>query len=165
MPFMKKYCAAIGVTILIGLISSFNFTTPPDDEVPYPSDYRGWTHVKTGFLGPQHPNVNYRGFNHVYANKLAIDGYLNGKFPEGSTFVVEVLEAVASENHTSEGSRHHMDVMQKDSVKFASTGGWGYTQFESDNTRRMLTLDQKKACNSCHLKQNDHVFSELRKMQ
>src|SRR5688572_18537973 len=164
MPVMKKYCAVVGVTVLIILISSFKFT-PPDEEVPYPSGYRGWTHVKTSVLGPQHPNVNYRGFNHLYANDLALAGYQKGKFPEGSVFVVEVIEATPGENYTSESTRHHMDVMQKDSLKFASTGGWGYTQFEPDNARRMLTLEQKKVCNTCHLKQKDHVFSELRKVQ
>ena len=101
--------------------------------------------LKAAMLGPQHPNVNYRGFNHLYANDLAMKGYANGKFPEGSVFVVEVIEAVPVENYTSEAARHHMDVMQKDSLRFASTGGWGYAQFEGDNSRRMLTLGAEKS--------------------
>jgi hypothetical protein len=162
---MKKYCAVVAGVFLIILISSFKITLPADEEVSYPDGYRSWTHVKTSFLGPQHPNVNYRGFDHIYANDLAVQGYATGKFPEGSVFVVEVIEAVPVENYTSEAERHHMDVMQKDSLRYASTGGWGYAQFERDNSRRMLTLEQQKTCNTCHLKQNDHVFSVLRKVQ
>ena len=162
---MKKYCAVVAGVVVIILISSFNVFIPPDEEVSYPDGYRSWTHIKTSFLGPQHPNVNYRGFDHIYANDFAVQGYATGKFPEGSVFVVEVIEAVPAENYTSEAERHHMDVMQKDSLRFASTGGWGYAQFERDNSRRMLTLEQKKTCNTCHLKQNDHVFSTLRKVQ
>ena len=162
---MKKYCVVVVGTFFIILVSSFKFAAPADEEVSYPAGYRGWTHVKSTILGPQHLNVNYRGFNHVYANDLAMKGYASGKFPEGSVFVLEVIEAMPVENYTSEAARHHMDVIQKDSLKYASTGGWGYAQFEGDNSRRMLTLEQKKACNTCHLKQEDHVFSALRKIQ
>lgn len=162
---MKNYCAAVAGVVLTILISSFKLAVPGDEEVGYPDGYRGWVHVKSSMVGPQHPNVNYRGFNHTYANDLAVQGYAKGKFPEGSVFVVEVVEAAPAENFTSEAGRRHMDVMQKDSVRFAATGGWGYAQFERDNSRRMLTLEQKKVCNTCHLKQNDHVFSELRKVQ
>ena len=162
---MKKYCAVVAGAILLILISSFKFIVSADEEVSYPDGYRGWAHVKSTMLGPQHPNINYRGFNHVYANDLAMKGYASGKFPDGSVFVLEVIAAVPAENYTSEAARHHMDVIQKDSLKFASTGGWGYAQFEADNSPRMLTLDQKKACNTCHLKQEDHVFSTLRKVQ
>jgi hypothetical protein len=162
---MKRYWTVVAGVVLIILISSFKVSFPSDDEVPYPDGYRSWTHVKTSLLGPQHPNINYRGFNHVYANALAVEGYKTGKFPDGAVFVVEVIEMSSAENYTSESGRRHMDVMQKDSLKFASTGGWGYTQFERDNSPRPLTLEQKKGCNACHLKQKDHVFSELRKVQ
>jgi hypothetical protein len=162
---MKTYCVVVAGAVLLILISSFKFIVAVDDEVLYPTGYRGWTHIKSTILGPQHPNVNYRGFNHVYANDLAMKGYASGKFPEGSVLVLEVVEAVPAENYTSEAGRHHMDVIQKDSLMFASTGGWGYAQFERDNSRRMLTLEQKKTCNTCHLKQEDHVFSSLRKVQ
>lgn len=162
---MKRYCVVVAGTVLMMLVSSFKFAVSVDEEVSYPAGYRAWTHVKSTILGPQHPNVNYRGFNHVYANALAMRGYPDGKFPEGSVFVLEVIATVPVENYTSEAGRHHMDVIQKDSLKFASTGGWGYAQFEGDNSRRMLTLEQKKACNACHLKQEDHVFSVPRKIQ
>ena len=149
--------------LLAGILTSFHWRAYREEEVPYPEGYRGWTHVKTGIVGPEHQNVEYRGFNHHYANDLAVTGYTSGNFPEGSIIVVDVVTAVPGTNFTSEGTRHHMDVMVRDSLKFASTGGWGYSQFEGDNSRRALTLEQKQTCNNCHVKQKDHVFSEFRK--
>lgn len=160
---MKKYYPFISAMLVFCLLTGFHWTTYLDEEVAYPEDYRSWTHVKSGMLGPEHPNVNYRGFNHFYANDLAVKGYAEGDFPQGSILVVDVIAAVPGANVTSEASRHHMDVMVRDSLRFASTGGWGYAQFEGDNRPRVLTLEQKNTCNNCHLKQKDHVFSELRK--
>jgi hypothetical protein len=160
---MEKIVRPIALLLIIQLMTGFMIKFHPD-EVTYPEGYRGWNHIKSGMLGPNHPNVHYRGFNHVYANDLAMKGFETGAFPEGTILIVDVIEASATnENYASEVKRHHMDVMQKDRVKFKATGGWGYAQFESDNRPRMLTIDQKKACFNCHLKQKDHVFSELRK--
>ncbi len=159
---MKKYFVAVLVFLLLVTTPGFNSVTLKENDVAYPEGYRHWTHVKSGFLGPDHPNVNYRGFNHIYANVVALRGYESGTFPEGSIIVADIIEAVAGGNHFSESKRNHMDVMEKDSVRFRSTGGWGYGQFESNNTPRMLTVEQKKTCYNCHLKQEDHVFSVLR---
>jgi hypothetical protein len=161
---MKQYGAIILAITFSILITSFNIGTSTDEDIPYPVGYRSWTHVKSGILEQDHPNINYRGFNHFYANDQAVTGYQSGNFPEGSVLVVEVIEAHSKgENYIGEGTRHHMDVMLKDSTNFKATGGWGYAQFEKDNSPRMLTLDQKKTCYNCHVKQKDHVFSEMRK--
>jgi len=160
---MKKYFVAVLVVLLLVTTAGFNAVRIVENDVAYPEGYRHWTHVKSGFLGPAHSNVKYRGFNHTYANDAAVNGYETGKFPEGSVIVVDIIEAVAGDNYSSESKRHHMDVMQKDSTRFKSTGGWGYGQFESDNSPRMLTIEQKTTCYNCHLKQEDHVFSALRK--
>ena len=161
---MKKTLRVLAWIVMIAIMASFKTKRFTPEDVPYPEGYRSWNHIKSGMLGHNHPNVHYRGFNHVYANDLAMKGFETGTFPEGTILVVDVIEAsVVNENYTAEGKRHHMDVLQKDSVRFTETGGWGYGQFETDNSRRMLTIDQKKVCLNCHLKQKDHVFSEPRK--
>src|SRR5687767_4121716 len=161
---MKEILTISIIGLVCILVTSFQTEMHVDDEIPFPMGYRSWTHVKSGMLGPSHPNVQYRGFNHIYANDLAVEGYASGRFPDGSSIVVDVIEASPmNENYTGEGKRHHMDVMLKDSIKFSTTGGWAYAQFEGDNTPRMLSLEQKKNCYSCHLKQKDHIFSEMRK--
>ena len=156
------YIASLAIVTLIGA-TSFTFHQPTDDSIAYPEGYRRWTHIKSGVVGPDHPNVKYRGFNHVYANDKAFQGYETGIFPEGSVIVFDVIEASTNDHYTAEGKRHHMDVMVRDAVKFATTGGWGYAQFESDGAPRALTVETTTKCYQCHLKQSDHVFSEFRK--
>ena len=129
---MKKYLLVISVITVVVVIAGFKISPQPDDEVPYPEGYRKWTHIKTGFVGPQNPNFKINGgFHHIYANEKAVEGYLSGKFPEGSMIVFDVLEGEMQQNsNIKEGKRRHVDVMAKDSTKYISTGGWGYEEFE-----------------------------------
>ena len=156
------YIISLAVVACIGA-TSFTYKEPVDNPILYPEGYRRWTHIKSGIVGPEHPNVKYRGFNHVYANDKAFQGYESGIFPEGSVIVFDVIEAATNNNYTAEGKRDHMDVMVKDAAKFAATGGWGYAQFEGNGEPRMLTDETTTKCYQCHLKQSDHVFSEFRK--
>jgi hypothetical protein len=156
------YIISLGIVALI-VATSFTYDEPIDNPIPYPEGYRRWTHIKSNIVGPEHSNVKYRGFNHVYANDKAFQGYTSGTFPEGSVIVFDVIEAATNNHYTAEGKRDHMDVMVKDAVKFAATGGWGYAQFEGNGEPRMLTEETKTKCYQCHLKQSDHVFSEFRK--
>ena len=131
-----------------------------DNEVPYPEGFRRWTHVKTKLV--QKRNHNER-FIHIYANDKAIDGYSTGKFLEGSILIFDVIEATMVDSITGEGARKHTDVMMKDSINFASTGGWGYEEFKGDSkTERTLTVKAKTGCFNCHAHQQDYVFSEFR---
>ena len=61
--------------------------------VPYPDNFRSWSHVKSGVIGPQHKNfASSGGLHHVYANPEAMSGYRTSKFPEQSVIVFEWLE-------------------------------------------------------------------------
>lgn len=133
-------------------------------EVAYPEGYRDWTHVKTYIVGPENPVFKFiGGFNHVYANDKAMQGYKTGYFPDGSVIVSDVIEAKEDSMDIREGSRHHIDVMMKDSLKYASWGGWGFEQFaDNSNTKRLLTPQIRMICTNCHAKQKDFVFSEYR---
>jgi hypothetical protein len=162
---MKKYTICILAISLITVAGSFTTRYSLTDDVVYPAGYRKWTHVKSNFLTPEHANVHYRGFNHVYANGNAMVGYETGFFPDGSVIVFDVLEAVPNEknsNYIQEAKHDHIDVMVRDSLKYAATGGWNYGQFETDNSPRQLTAEVKTQCFNCHAKQKDYVFSTYR---
>jgi Cytochrome P460 len=139
----------------------------PHYTVTYPAGYRSWTHVKTALIGPQSPFFSrYGGIHHIYANEKAVRGYRTGHFPDGAVIVFDLLETQESAGITAEGSRKFIDVMAKDSARFADTGGWGYEEFEGDSeTERSLTAQAKAACSMCHMNQKDHdyVFSVFRK--
>jgi hypothetical protein len=146
---------------------SLSLWAKPNDAVPYPTGYRLWTHVKAALIGPQSPAFeNSGGIHHIYANEKAMEGYRTGKFPDGSVIVADFLETRENAGVTTEGPRRRIDVMVKDSKRYAATGGWGFEQFRGDSqTDRMVTAENATKCFACHAKQKDHdsVFSEFRK--
>ncbi|HLA94805.1 MAG TPA: cytochrome P460 family protein [Pyrinomonadaceae bacterium] len=146
-------------------LAAFSFSQTASVTVPYPTGFRSWVHVKTGIVGKDSPRFkNYVGIHHIYANPKAVEGYEKGTFPDGSVIVVDVLEAPEINSITSEGSRKFIDVMRKDSKKFAKTAGWGFEKFNGDSTtERLLNEGSAANCSACHASQKDHVFSDLRK--
>lgn len=54
--------------------------------------------------------------------------------------------------------------MQKDSAKYASTGGWGLEGFAADSKTERLVSDGGQSCFACHesVKESDYVFSKWR---
>src|SRR5262245_46563050 len=160
---------------LIFLALAATFITPwslslwakPNDAVPYPAGYRMWTHVKAALVGPQSPAFeNSGGIHHIYANEKAMEGYRAGKFPDGSVIVADFLETRENAGVTTEGPRRRIDVMVKDSRRYATTGGWGFEQFRGDSqTDRMVTAEIATKCFDCHSnqKERDTVFGECRK--
>jgi len=73
---------------------------------------------------------------------------------------------------TIPGAQHDVDLMVKDSKRFADSGGWGYAMFEydaaSDSFRPGTTASTPPQANdakcgfACHtiVKSNDYVFTE-----
>jgi hypothetical protein len=157
---IRLFCIAI-VTII--LTTSFRSEPPTEPNVAFPTGYRNWTHIKTGYIGPQSPMFRLAGgYHHIYANEKALFGYETGNFPEGSILVFDVIDGTEENGNIKQGKRKHIDVMVKDGSKYATTGGWGYEEFsEGDHTKPVLTAEIKTNCFTCHSKQPDFVFSEL----
>ena len=146
---------------------SLSLWAKPNDAVQYPAGYRLWAHVKTALIGPQSPAFeNSGGIHHIYANEKAMDGYRTGRFPDGSVLVADFLETRESAGVTTEGPRRRIDVMVKESKRYAETGGWGFESFRGDSqTDRVVTAEIATTCFACHSKQKerDSVFSIFRK--
>jgi hypothetical protein len=120
----------------------------------------------------------------ILANPVMIDAYLagvpgNGKpFPDGAKMAkihwnpkkMETFPAA-----TVPGTLHDVDFMEKDSNRFADSGGWGWAAFEYDaasDTFRPGTLADSppqghdaKCGFSCHtiVKTRDYVFTDYGK--
>lgn len=158
-----KRLNAISVTVLLGAGVAFAAT---EATVPYPQGYRQWQHVKSMVIQNGHPLFEtFGGIHHLYANGKAMQGYRNGKFPDGATIVFDLLEANVADGSLTEGKRKVVGVMQKDATKYAATGGWGFEGFAGDSTTQRAVGDQAAtACFGCHIaqKQHDYVFSSYR---
>ncbi|MFL6600885.1 MAG: cytochrome P460 family protein [Steroidobacteraceae bacterium] len=120
----------------------------------------------------------------ILANPVMIDAYRagvpgNGKpFPDGSKMAKIHWKPKKQENFpdtTVPGALDDVDFMEKDSKRFADSGGWGWAVFEYDaasNTFRPGTLADKppqandaKCGFGCHtlVKSKDYVFTEYGK--
>jgi len=133
--------------------------------IPFPDDYRRWTHVKSTLVGPDSPSFDSNGgYHHFYANEKALEGYRTGTFPDGSILIDDGLEAVEKNGVMTEGTRRRVAVMIKDSRLFAASAGWGFEAFPGDTRTGALSNDAKGSCLACHQKATgDLVYSQFRK--
>lgn len=149
------------------LAVSFSLWAQIDEPASFPKEFRKWAHVKSVLVGPQSPAfATEGGIHHIYANEKALEGYDSGKFPDGSVIVYDLLETKEVAGNTIEGQTRRVDVMVKESERFASTGGWDFMSFSgNDQTGGKLTAARQATCADCHAHRKDHdfVFSEFRK--
>jgi hypothetical protein len=148
---MKRAVLILAATV-VGAILLERQPASADDaaSVAYPDDFRTWSHVKSGVIGPQHKNfASLGGIHHVYANEQAMAGYRTRNFPEQSVIVFEWLEWAEKDGAILEGPRRQVDVMVKDSRRFAATGGWGFQRFVRD-TKELASAPTPQQCFACH---------------
>ena len=135
--------------------------------VPYPKGYRQWGHVKSMVIQPGHALYDsFGGIHHLYANKLAEEGYARGKFPDGAVIAFDLLTATSADNAVQAGPRKVLGVMVKDARRYKDTGGWGFEGFKGDSTtERAVGKQSATACYQCHTaqKDKDYVFSSWRR--
>jgi hypothetical protein len=137
-----------------------------NQQVSFPEGYREWAHVKSMVIEEGHPLYGaFGGIHHIYANDAALQGYRSDRFPDGAVLVFDLLEAQQDGSAIVEGSRKVVGVMQKDSRRFAATGGWGFEGFGAgDPGARVVGANAATACFACHQPQQtrDFTFSRLR---
>src|SRR6476661_8172002 len=145
----------------------FSLWAQLDDTAPFPKEFRKWAHVKSVLVGSQSAAfATEGGIHHIYATGKALEGYMTGKFPDGSVIVYDLLETKEIAGNTIEGPTRRVDVMVKQSELYLTTTGWGFMSFPGGNPADgKLTAERQAACVACHAKRIDHdsVFSEFRK--
>jgi cytochrome c553 len=159
-----KFKLLIASLIVLSAVTAF---AASNNDVQYPEGYRKWQHIKSMVIQEGHPlHGPFGGIHHLYANAKAMEGYRSGTFVDGSVIAFDLLEANSADNALIEGKRKVLGVMQKDSAKFAATGGWGFEGFVGDSKiERAVGANAATACFGCHTaqKQNGYVFSAFRK--
>jgi hypothetical protein len=116
--------------------------------------------------------VRYRKDNEeirfTYANKIALKALkANSKnFPDGSVFgkiAYKTVEDPIFPSSVVPSTSRRMQIMVKNSKKYATTHGWGYALFDKDgNLFPENVNDQTISCNACHEIAIDrgYVFSQ-----
>ena len=146
-------------------LTLFSSAQATEHSVAYPEGYRTWLHAKSMLIQPGHALENpFQGLHHVYANKKAESGLKSGKYQDGSVLVFDLLQYQEKDKTIQEGERKLLGVMQKDSRKYAATGGWGFEGFAGNSKTERLVKDGGASCFACHVSEQktDYVFSQYR---
>lgn len=155
---MKRLRAAL-------LVTSVWLMAQAEEQVAYPEGFRNWYHVKSMVILPGHPLADpFGGIHHVYANAKALRGLKSGNYEDGAVFVFDLWEYREEHNALVETKRKLIGVMERDSKRFAATGGWGFEGFGGGDPQKRLVQDGGQSCFSCHQQAADkgYVFSEWR---
>src|SRR6266576_6948917 len=152
------------IAVLIVCLPS---SAQPDEMPTFPKEFRRWAHVKSVLVGRQSAAfATEGGIHHIYANNKALEGYDTGKFPDGSVIVYDLLETKEIAGNTIEGPTRRVDVMEKQSELYRTTGGWKFMSFPGGNPAEgKLTAERQETCPACHSNRKKHEFalSEFRK--
>lgn len=145
------------------------FTTGhADDEtalisgIQMPPGYRDWKLIS---VAREVGDLN--DLRAVLGNDIAIHAYRDGTrpFPDGTIIVRLAWDYVPSEENdkvfghpqsfVAGAPKEGVQFMIKDAAKYASTGGWGFAQF---NDGKPVDAAMLKACFPCHEPAKQHNF-------
>ncbi|MBW7969543.1 cytochrome P460 family protein [Bradyrhizobium sp. BR 10289] len=127
--------------------------------VTIPAGYKQWE-----LIAPAEEAAPLDELRAVVGNQIAIDAYQAGKlpFPDGTILVKRAWKRKQSPEFASAtvpGAATTVQVMVKDSRKYASTGGWGFGRFING---KPVDEAQHRTCWGCHearAKSRDYVFT------
>jgi hypothetical protein len=135
--------------------------------VTIPSGYRQWE-----LVAPSHEAGSLDELRGILGNSLAMKAYRQGKlpFPEGAILIKLAWKQVRSTQDDAAlgqlqafvpGRATTVQVMVKDSKRYAATGGWGFGRFIDG-----IPVDEAQhqtcfPCHEAHAKSHDLVFTRL----
>ncbi|MFE0758309.1 cytochrome P460 family protein [Inquilinus sp. NPDC058860] len=129
--------------------------------VTIPEGYRQWP-----FIAPAHESDPLNELRVVVGNPTAIKAYQDGTlpFPDGTILVKLAWKHVQSSEFEPAyvpGAATTVQVMVKDSKRYAATGGWGFGRFIDG---KPVDQAQHETCFACHeagVKDHDYVFTRF----
>ena len=124
-------------------------------QLNYPTGYREWVYVTTGFDMSYNPALQSAGhhmFDNVFVNPEAYKSFVeNGTWPDKTMLVLEVRGSEGKGSINQKGNYQGSDVMGlevhvKDEARFP--GKWAFFSFENGKTSKMIPTSAE--CYSCH---------------
>lgn len=150
-----------------GAIASAGQASPIFD-ITIPKDYRDWRLISVA-----HETGDLNDIRAVLGNDAAIKTYREGKFsfPDGAIIARLAWKYVPADEDNKVFGREqsfvagpqpiwYLQLMVKDSIKYAATGGWGFAQFDK-NGNPSAGQAKLEACFPCHVpaKTQDYVYT------
>jgi len=129
--------------------------------VTIPKGYRQWQ-----LVAPSLESAPLNELRAVLGNAEALEAYGAARtpFPDGTIFVKLAWKHIKSPEFDPAlvpGAATTVQVMVKDSKRYATTGGWGFGRFVDGQP---VDLAQHQTCFPCHaarVKERDYVFTRL----
>jgi hypothetical protein len=129
--------------------------------VTIPDGYRQWE-----LIAPAQEAEPLNELRAVLGNPVAINAYREGTlpFPDGTVLAKLAWKHVQSPEFAPAsipGAATTVQIMVKDSKKYAATGGWGFGRFVNG---KPVDEAQHRTCFACHearVKGHDFVFTRL----
>ncbi len=144
----------------------------PLPRVTIPPGYRDWRLISVAILGS-----TFNDIRAVLGNDIAIGAMRKAKIPlPDGTIIARLAWKQVQDPKTNDalsheplkadsirkllggtfvaGSPTNLQFMVKDSMKYASTGGWGFAQFTNGKPDAIV----QRSCFACHALANDRGF-------
>ena len=132
--------------------------------IQMPAEYRDWALISVA-----HEAGDLNDLRAILGNDVAVKAFREGRvpFPDGTVIARLAWSYVPSEQNNKAfgrtqsfvaGAPTNVQLMVKDSEKYATTGGWGFAQFKDG---RPADEALHKTCFPCHqsFKAGDLVFT------
>lgn len=144
--------------------SAVDTRTAEIQDLTLPPEYRNWRLISVA-----HEDGKLNDIRAILGNDAAFKASRDGTvpFPDGAIIARLAWADTSSEENNKAfgrnqsfvaGSATNIQLVVKDSRKFAATGGWGFAQFSKGNPANEAVA---KECFACHIpaKSNDYVFT------
>lgn len=166
----RRYLAIGAAVAAMAILATALGADPPTDAAGKtagntllrPRDLRGLVYLSSGFgmaYGPVAEAARKAGglapFSNVFVTPQAYRSFMgSGKWPDGTTFFLEVRQGVghtAADIHgASQGPVIGLEAEQKDSTRYPD-GGFAYFDFGPGGTKeRAEALPRSASCYACH---------------
>jgi hypothetical protein len=129
--------------------------------VKIPEGYRQWE-----LIAPSHEEGSFNELRGILGNTISVKAFHDGTlpFPDGAMLAKLAWKRVPSTEFSGAfvpGHTTTVQIMVKDSKKYAATGGWGFGRFIDG---KPVDAAQHETCFACHqanVKDHDYVFTRF----
>ena len=159
--------SVLGAALLLCVTANYAFAEPaksapsPIYGVTIPEGYRKWE-----LIAPAEEAAPLDELRVVLGNPAAVKAIENSTqpYPDGTVLVKLAYKRAplaGAPTATVPGQPTTVQVMVKDSRRYASTGGWGFGRFVNGQPADVAQHETCFACHAAHVKDRDYVFTRF----
>jgi len=140
------------LTATVGMLAIVSVSADSADDLTPPVGYRHWFHVNTMIVDKASPLFkDLGGMHNVHVNSIGEPALRNGgPYPDGAVFMTDLHDFNSGLRHLRGRLLEGAGADEKDSKRYASTGGWGFQFWLGGDQKKPVVTDAAKQCFECH---------------